>query len=218
LARFPANSETCLDKWRKTHAASKAIIAPFFRLEIHLMNIESLAIGKNVPHDFNVVIEIPAKTPGIKFELDKASGCVMVDRFMATPMHYPCDYGFIPHTLSDDGDPVDVLVVAPYPLQPGVVVHCRPLGMLEMEDESGVDAKLIAVPVAKLTPVYNKITTHEDLPQLLLQQIEHFFHHYKDLEPGKWVKIRGWKNIEAAKTEILTAIDRFEHSRKKPHF
>ncbi|MDR2637861.1 MAG: inorganic diphosphatase [Zoogloeaceae bacterium] len=182
------------------------------------MNIDALSIGKDVPHSFNVVIEIPAQTPGIKFELDKASGCVLVDRFMATPMHYPCDYGFIPHTLSEDGDPVDALVIAPCPLQPGVVVHCRPLGMLEMEDEAGVDAKVIAVPVAKLTPLYNEIRNIDDLQPLLLQQIEHFFRHYKDLEAGKWVKIRGWKNIEAAREEILSSIERFESSQKKPHF
>jgi inorganic pyrophosphatase len=182
------------------------------------MNIEALSIGKNIPNDFNVVIEIPAHAPGIKFELDKASGCVLVDRFMATPMHYPCDYGFIPHTLSDDGDPVDVLVVAPYPLQPGVVVHCRPLGMLEMEDESGLDAKLVAVPISKLTPIYDKVHAIDDLPPLLLQQITHFFEHYKDLERGKWVKIKGWQGIDAAKQEIMASVDRFAHSKKKPNF
>jgi inorganic pyrophosphatase len=182
------------------------------------MNIEALSIGKDVPNDFNVIIEIPAHTPGIKFELDKASGCVLVDRFMATPMHYPCDYGFIPHTLSEDGDPVDVMVVAPYPLQPGVVVHCRPLGMLEMEDEAGKDAKLIAVPTPKLTPIYNKIHSIDDLQPLLLQQIAHFFEHYKDLEKGKWVKIKGWRGIEAAQEEIMAAVDRFAHSKKKLNF
>lgn len=182
------------------------------------MNIEALPIGKNIPNDFNVVIEIPARTPGIKYELDKASGCVMVDRFMATPMYYPCDYGFIPHTLSEDGDPVDVLVVAPYSLQPGVVVHCRPLGVLEMEDEAGKDAKLVAVPVPKLTPRYNDVHNIDDLPSLILEQIAHFFEHYKDLEKGKWVKIKGWQGIEAAKQEIIASIDRFEHSKKKPHF
>ncbi|MDR0529764.1 MAG: inorganic diphosphatase [Zoogloeaceae bacterium] len=182
------------------------------------MNLDALSIGEHVPESFNVVIEIPAKTPGIKFELDKASGCVMVDRFMATPMHYPCDYGFIPHTLSEDGDPVDVLVIAPYPLQPGVVVHCRPLGVLPMEDEAGMDAKLIAVPVDKLTPIYGKIKGVEDLPPLLLQQIEYFFRHYKDLEPGKWVKIHTWKGKEAACQEIEDSIRRFAKSREKPHF
>ncbi|MGB4468122.1 MAG: inorganic diphosphatase [Azovibrio sp.] len=182
------------------------------------MNIEALSIGKDIPNDFNVVIEIPANTPGIKYELDKDSGCVLVDRFMVTPMHYPCDYGFIPHTLSEDGDPVDVLVVAPYPLQPGVVVRCRPLGMLEMEDESGIDAKLMAVPVSKLTPLYNKVQGLDDLQPLLLQQIAHFFEHYKDLEKGKWVKVKGWKDLAAAKQEILNSVKRFEASKQKPKF
>jgi inorganic pyrophosphatase len=182
------------------------------------MNIEALSIGKDIPNDFNVVIEIPANTPGIKYELDKESGCVLVDRFMATPMHYPCDYGFIPHTLSDDGDPVDVLVVAPYPLRPGVVVRCRPLGMLEMEDESGLDAKLVAVPVTKLTPVYDDVHSIDDLQPLLLKQIAHFFEHYKDLEAGKWVKVKGWKGIEAARQEILASVQRFEAAQDKPHF
>ncbi|MDR3055913.1 MAG: inorganic diphosphatase [Zoogloeaceae bacterium] len=182
------------------------------------MNIEALSIGKDIPNDFNVVIEIPACTPGIKYELDKASGCVMVDRFMATPMHYPYDYGFIPHTLSEDGDPVDVLVIAPYALQPGVVVHCRPLGVLEMEDEAGKDAKLVAVPVSRLTPRYNKVHGIDDLQPLILEQIAHFFAHYKDLEKGKWVKIKGWKGVDAAKKEILASVERFAHSKKKPNF
>jgi inorganic pyrophosphatase len=182
------------------------------------MNIDALSIGKDIPNDFNVVIEIPANAPGIKFELDKESGAVLVDRFMATPMHYPCDYGFIPHTLSEDGDPVDVLVIAPYPLVAGVVVRCRPLGMLEMEDESGVDAKLLAVPVHKLTPLYDQIKAYEDVHPLLMQQITHFFEHYKDLEKGKWVKVRGWKGLEDAKKEILASVDRYQHSLQKPQF
>ncbi|MDR1351620.1 MAG: inorganic diphosphatase [Zoogloeaceae bacterium] len=182
------------------------------------MNIEALSIGEDIPNAFNVIIEIPAHTPGIKYELDKASGCVLVDRFMATPMHYPCDYGFIPHTLADDGDPVDALVVAPCPLQPGVVVTCRPLGMLAMEDEAGVDAKLVAVPASRLTPLYDQVRDIDDLQPLLLQQIAHFFAHYKDLENGKWVKVQGWQGVAAAKAEILAGVDRFEHSKKKPNF
>ena len=182
------------------------------------MNIDSLSIGKDVPNDFNVVIEIPANAPGIKFELDKDSGAVLVDRFMATPMHYPCDYGFVPHTLSDDGDPVDVLVVAPYPLSPGVVVRCRPLGVLMMEDEAGLDAKVLAVPVPKLTSMYDDIKSHEDMPPLLLKQISHFFEHYKDLEKGKWVKVKGWKGIDAAKKEITDSVERFNSKKNKPHF
>jgi inorganic pyrophosphatase len=179
------------------------------------MNIEALSIGKDIPNDFNVVIEIPANTPGIKYELDKHSGCLLVDRFMSTAMHYPCDYGFIPHTLSEDGDPVDVLLVAPYPLQPGVVVRSRPLGMLEMEDESGIDAKLVAVPVSKLTPIYDHLQGINDLPPLLLQQIRHFFEHYKDLEKGKWVKVRDWKDVDAARQEILDSVKRHEARRGK---
>ena len=178
------------------------------------MNLDALSIGKDIPNDFNVVIEIPAHAPGLKFELDKDSGAVMVDRFMATPMHYPCDYGFIPHTLSEDGDPVDVLVVAPYSLSPGVVVRCRPLGMLEMEDESGKDAKLLAVPVPKLIQTYNDVKTYEDVPQILRDQISHFFEHYKDLEKGKWVKVLGWQGIDAAHKEIMEGVARYEAQAK----
>ena len=166
------------------------------------MNIDNISIGKDVPNDFNVVIEISANAPGIKYELDKDSGAVFVDRFIATPMHYPCNYGFIPSTLSEDGDPVDVLVVSPFPLPPGVVIRCRAIGMLAMEDEAGEDAKLVAVPVSKLTSLYDKINSTDDLPELLIKQITHFFEHYKDLEPGKWVKVVGWDGIEAAKAEV----------------
>jgi inorganic pyrophosphatase len=180
------------------------------------MNIEALSIGKDIPNDFNVVIEIPANTPGVKYELDKRSGCVLVDRFMTTSMHYPCDYGFIPHTLSEDGDPVDVLLIAPYPLQPGVVVRSRPLGMLEMEDEAGIDAKLLAVPVSKLTPIYDRLQNIHDVEPLLLQQIAHFFEHYKDLEKGKWVKVKDWKDADAARQEILDSVKRYEASKEKP--
>ena len=172
------------------------------------MDIDNISIGKDVPNDFNVVIEISANAPGIKYELDKDSGAVFVDRFIATPMHYPCNYGFIPSTLSEDGDPVDVLVVSPYPLPPGVVVRCRTLGMLAMEDEAGEDAKLVAVPVPKLTSNYDKIQTIDDLPEILIKQITHFFEHYKDLEPGKWVKVKGWKDAAAAKAEIVSGVER----------
>lgn len=182
------------------------------------MNLDNLSIGKDVPNDFNVVIEIPAHTPGIKYELDKDSGAVMVDRFMSTPMHYPCDYGFVPHTLSEDGDPVDVLVVGPHSLSPGVVVRCRPIGVLMMEDEAGMDAKVLAVPVSKLTAMYDNIKTYEDMPEILIKQISHFFEHYKDLEKGKWVKIKGWKGIDAAKKEITESVERFESKKVKPHF
>lgn len=182
------------------------------------MNLDALSIGKDIPNDFNVVIEIPAHAPGIKFELDKDSGAVLVDRFMATPMHYPCDYGFVPHTLSNDGDPVDVLVLAPFALPAGVVVRCRPLGVLIMEDEAGEDAKVLAVPVSKLTSLYDNVKTHEDVQPLLLKQITHFFEHYKDLESGKWVKVKGWEGIDAAKKEILDSVARFEAKKDQLHF
>ncbi len=172
------------------------------------MNIDNISIGKDVPNDFNVVIEISANAPGIKYELDKDSGAVFVDRFIATPMHYPCNYGFIPSTLSEDGDPVDVLVVSPYPLPPGVVIRCRAIGMLAMEDEAGEDAKLVAVPVSKLTGIYDKVQSTDDLPELLIKQITHFFEHYKDLEAGKWVKVKGWKDAAAAKAEITSGVER----------
>ncbi|MCB1928985.1 MAG: inorganic diphosphatase, partial [Rhodocyclaceae bacterium] len=143
----------------------------------------------------------------IKFEVDKDSGAVFVDRFMGTTMRYPCNYGYVPHTVAGDGDPVDVLVVTPFPLQPGVVIRCRPVGILKMEDESGEDAKVIAVPVTKLTPLYETVKSCDDLPELLLKQISHFFEHYKDLEPGKWVKVVGWGNVDDARQEILSGLE-----------
>lgn len=174
------------------------------------MSLANLSTGKDIPNDINVVIEISAHSEPIKYEVDKNTGMLMVDRFVATSMHYPCDYGFIPHTLSEDGDPVDVLVIAPFPLQPGVVIRCRPVGMLRMTDESGVDTKVLAVPVNKLTPRYQHIKQPEDVGQELLASIEHFFQHYKDLEKGKWVKTNGWDNCEAAKAEILASVERFK--------
>lgn len=172
------------------------------------MNIDKIPAGENLPNDFNVIIEIPANGAPIKYEQDKASGAIFVDRFMGTSMAYPMNYGYIPHTLSEDGDPVDVLVHTPFPLQPGVVVRCRAIGMLKMEDESGIDAKVIAVPVKKLCAMYEAIETLEDLPQLLRHQIVHFFEHYKDLEKGKWVKVQGWSDTEAAHEEILAGVKR----------
>ena len=174
------------------------------------MILDRVPAGKDVPNDVNVIIEIPANSSPIKYELDKETGAMFVDRFMGTAMFYPCNYGYVPNTLSEDGDPVDVLVVTPFPLQVGVVVRCRMLGMLRMEDESGIDAKLIAVPVEKLCPMYKAIQTTADLPELLLNQIEHFFEHYKDLEKGKWVKVQGWADKEAAKQEIIDGVKRFE--------
>lgn len=172
------------------------------------MSIKSLDAGRDVPNDINVVIEIPSHSDPIKYELDKKTGMLMVDRFVATSMHYPCEYGFVPNTLSEDGDPVDVLVVTPFKLSPGVVIRCRPIGALRMTDESGVDTKILAVPIDKLTSLYHNVKKPEDVGAQLLASIEHFFQHYKDLEPGKWVKTNGWEGPEAAKQEILASIER----------
>jgi inorganic pyrophosphatase len=174
------------------------------------MGLELVQAGRNVPDEVNVVIEIPAQSPGIKYEVDKSTGVVSVDRFIATHMHYPCDYGYVPQTLSEDGDPVDVLVVSPFPLFPGVVIRCRPVGMLRMTDESGPDAKILAVPVNKLTGRYSEIKKPEDFGKEFLASIEHFFQHYKDLESGKWVKTNGWEGVEAANAEILASVKRYE--------
>jgi inorganic pyrophosphatase len=182
------------------------------------LNLDRVDSGKDVPNDVNVVIEIPMNGDPIKYELDKATGALFIDRFMSTSMHYPCNYGYIPHTLSDDGDPVDVLVITPHPLIPGVVVRCRPLGMLRMTDEAGGDEKLLAVPIDKLTPIYKAVKTARDLPAIQLNQIAHFFAHYKDLEPKKWVKIDGWAGVPEAKKAILDGVRRYEKARKKPPF
>lgn len=173
------------------------------------MNLKELAPGSAVPDDINVVIEIPSNSGTVKYEVDKASGAVMVDRFLGTSMVYPCEYGFVPNTLSEDGDPVDVLVVSPQPLFPGAVIRCRPVGLLRMTDESGKDAKILAVPVVKLSPCYEHVKAPADLGQPLLAAIKHFFEHYKDLEVGKWVKVEGWEDVAAAKKEILDSIARF---------
>jgi len=182
------------------------------------MSLDLVKSGKDVPNDINVIIEIPAHGDPIKFEVDKDSGAVFVDRFMGTAMHYPCNYGYVPHTIAGDGDPVDVLVITPFPLIPGVVIRCRPIGMLKMEDEGGQDAKVLAVPVSKLTPLYDKVETYEDVPALLLKQVVHFFEHYKDLEPGKWVKVLGWSGVEDAKGEITSGIKAYQDAAEKPHF
>lgn len=171
------------------------------------MNFDMIPPGKNPPEDINVLIEIPANASSpIKYEVDKDMGAVVVDRFMATPMFYPANYGFIPNTLADDGDPLDVLVVTPYPIMPGCVIRCRPVGVLNMEDEAGGDAKLVAVPHDKVTPQYKDIQDVEDLPELLRNQIQHFFENYKDLEAGKWVKVQGWDNAAAARKAIEESI------------
>ncbi|WP_406701956.1 inorganic diphosphatase [Sodalis sp.] len=176
------------------------------------MSLNQVPAGKDLPEDIYVVIEISANAFPIKHEVDKKSGVLFVDRFISTTMFYPCNYGYINNTLSLDGDPVDVLVPTPYPLQPGAVARCRPVGLLKMIDESGEDAKLVAVPHTKLSKEYDNIKDVDDLPQLLREQITHFFEHYKDLEAGKWVKVGGWDNAEAAKAEILAS---FERAKKK---
>ena len=174
------------------------------------MSLNNVPAGKNVPEEINVIIEIPANADPIKYEIDKDSGAIFVDRFMATAMFYPANYGYVPQTLSEDGDPVDVLVPTPYPLLPGSVIRCRPVGVLNMTDESGTDAKIIAVPVDKLCRDYRGITEVEQLPALLRQQITHFFEHYKDLEEGKWVKVDGWADAAAAKAEIEASVARYQ--------
>lgn len=174
------------------------------------MSLNLVPSGKSLPDDFNVVIEIPMQGDPIKYEVDKESGAIFVDRFMNTSMHYPANYGYIPHTLSEDGDPVDVLVITPVPLLPGVVVRCRPLGVLKMTDEAGVDAKVLAVPVEKVCGLYSHIKTYRDLATRQLDSIEHFFEHYKDLDAGKWVKVDGWADIDAARQEIMAGVERYD--------
>lgn len=173
------------------------------------MNLSAIIPAKSIPDDFNVVIEISANAAPVKYEYDKEVGGIVVDRFMGTSMMYPANYGFVPNTLSGDGDPCDVLVVTPFPLPPGVMVRCRALGVLNMEDDGGMDAKIVAVPTKKLCPMYEDIEKLEDLPQLLRNQIHHFFEHYKDLEKGKWVKIKGWEGIESATIELENGIANF---------
>ena len=174
------------------------------------MDLNKLSIGKNAPHDVNVLIEITLGGDPVKYELDKESGLMFVDRFLHTAMYYPGNYGFIPHTLSADGDPCDVLVVGPVPVIPGAVVSCRPIGVLVMEDESGGDEKIIAVPSEKLHSYYSNITSYEDLPEIQREQIAHFFKHYKDLEKNKWVSIVRWGGPDEAKEMIIAGQKRLE--------
>jgi inorganic pyrophosphatase len=172
------------------------------------MDINKIPLGKNPPEEVNVIIENPMNAEPVKYELDKDSGAMFVDRFLHTPMRYPGNYGFIPHTLSDDGDPVDCLVMGNTPVMPGAVLPSRPVGVLVMEDESGMDEKIVAVPVSKLFPYHQNVENYEDLQPILLQQIEHFFTHYKDLEKNKWVKIVRWDSAEVAKQMIEEGIER----------
>ncbi len=173
------------------------------------MILDRVGYGKNAPNDVNVIIEIPSHSDPVKYEVDKDTGAMFVDRFMGTAMHYPCNYGYIPQTLSDDGDPSDVLVLTPVPVITGSVVRVRPLGMLQMTDEAGEDAKILAVPVDKLSSMYGAYNGIRDVPKPLLDAISHFFEHYKDLEAGKWVKIEGWVDREEAKQEIMKSIERY---------
>lgn len=174
------------------------------------MSFVSIDPGNNTPEEFNVVIEIPCYGEPVKYEIDKKSGTMFVDRFLATSMRYPCNYGFIPQTLSEDGDPVDVLVIAPFPIISGAIITSRAIGMLRMTDEKGVDVKVLAVPIDKLTPGYQHIHTYENIPQAELATIAHFFEHYKDLEPNKWVKIDGWVGPAEAKLEIINCVERYQ--------
>jgi len=180
------------------------------------MRIDAIKIGNNPPEDVNVIIEVPIGGEPIKYEMDKAAGTLVVDRFLHTPMRYPGNYGFVPHTLSDDGDPIDVLVANTRPIVPGAVINVRPVGVLKMQDEAGGDEKVLAVPMPKLTQRYAHVMNYTDLPEIALQQMQHFFEHYKDLEPGKWVKVLGWGDAAEAKRMITDAIEREKQRRKTP--
>ena len=173
------------------------------------MSLDNVTPGKNAPDAFNVIIEIPMNADPIKYEVDKETGAIFVDRFMSTAMHYPTNYGYVPKTISGDGDPVDVLVITPVPLIPGVVVPCRPIGILKMTDEAGEDGKVLAVPIDKILSLYTQWQKPEDLNPMRLKTIEHFFEHYKDLEKGKWVKVQGWEGPEAAQAEVRSGMENY---------
>lgn len=174
------------------------------------MSLSTLSAGRDVPNEVHVIIEIPAHSGPVKYEVDKDSSALFVDRFLSAPMFYPCNYGYIPQTLCGDGDPLDVLVIAPHPLISGSVIRCRPIGMMKMVDEGGEDTKLIAVPIHKLTPLYDHVEEIDHLSPQLMAQIEHFFTHYKDLETGKWVRIDGWGNSAEARAEVLQSIENYK--------
>ncbi|HET7832695.1 MAG TPA: inorganic diphosphatase [Gallionella sp.] len=173
------------------------------------MSLLNVRPGNKLPHECNVIVEIPKHADPVKYEVDKGAGVLVVDRFISSLMRYPCNYGFIPETIADDGDPVDVLVVTPFPVVHGAVIPCRPVGMLSMSDEGGEDAKIIAVPTDKLTPLYHNVQSYRDLPEITLEQVKHFFELYKALEPGKWVKINGWQDVDAAHEEIRKGIEAY---------
>lgn len=182
------------------------------------MSLHLVPTGEKAPAEVNVIIEIPMGGEPIKYEIDKDSGALFVDRILGTSMRYPCNYGYVPHTLCGDGDPVDVLVFMSRPLLPGSVVPCRPIGVLKMSDESGEDAKILAVPAHKVSPYYDKVESVEDMPEIKTRQIAHFFEHYKDLEDGKWVKVEGWEGVDAARKEIAESIENYKQLPEKPRF
>lgn len=180
------------------------------------MGLDSVPAGKKVPDDINVVVEIPKDADPIKYEVDKASGAIFVDRVLTTPMRYPCNYGYVPQTLGRDGDPLDALVLLPLPLTPGCVIRCRPVGMLRMTDEAGGDEKLLVTPVDKVFRGYTHINDISQVAQHWLDRISHFFTHYKDLENGKWVKLDGWGGVDAAREEILASVKRYQQGPEQP--
>jgi inorganic pyrophosphatase len=182
------------------------------------MGLDLVTAGRDVPNEINVIIEIPKDAEPVKYEVDKATGAIFVDRVLSTPMRYPCNYGYVPHTLCGDGDPVDVLVVMPLPLIPGAVIRCRPVGMLAMTDEAGADTKIVAAPLEKVFSGYAHIKDINDVAQHWRDRIAHFFEHYKDLEKGKWVKIEGWFDAAAARVEIQDSVARFQDCSEKPKF
>ena len=179
------------------------------------MSLLNVRPGNKLPQECNVIVEIPKHADPVKYEVDKDAGVLVVARFIGSTMRYPANYGFIPETIADDGDPVDVLVVTPFPIVHGAIITCRPVGVLQMSDEGGDDAKIIAVPTDKLTPLYRNVQSYKDLPEITLEQIKHFFELYKALEPGKWVKIRGWEGVEAAHTEIMNGIAAYKAANNK---
>ena len=182
------------------------------------MNLDRVSSGQDVPNEINVIIEIPSHSDPVKYEVDKVTGAMFVDRFMSTAMHYPCNYGYVPHTLSPDGDPVDVLVLTPVPLIAGSVIACRPVGVLKMTDESGDDAKILAVPVTRTCKAFKNANSIDDIAQTLLDQIAHFFEHYKDLDEGKWVRVEGWGDVLDAQSEIIDSIAMYKDAPVKPNF
>ena len=182
------------------------------------MNLDKVASGDNVPNEINVIIEIPAHSDPVKYELDKTTGAMYVDRFMSTAMYYPCNYGYVPRTLSKDGDPVDVLVLTPHSLISGSVIKCRPVGLLKMTDESGDDAKVLSVPIDKLCKSYRNVESFRDLSGEVLNRIAHFFEHYKDLDEGKWVRVDGWYGVDEAKQEIMASLRMYQDAPEKPAF